>query len=658
MLKNLSAHQSIQYQANIDGLRGIAILSVLLFHAFPNALPGGFVGVDIFFVISGYLISRIIFTELTNQTFSFGAFYARRVRRIFPTLILVLSACLIYGWFKLIPTEFEHLGKHIASAAAFISNIQLFREAGYFDTAATAKPLLNLWSLAVEEQFYLLWPLVAVFLFKKQKYALWTILAGLFASFSLNIYTLQHNASAVFYLPIYRFWELLLGALLALVQTQYQATGLRLFNATAFFKNSFINKITPQFSWLGLTALLVAFSLINTSDAFPGYWALLPTLGALLLIADNTDNWAKRNLVSNKALIWVGKISYPLYLWHWPLLTFARIENDMHALSLGMTLGLLLCSFILAYFTYKYFETPARFGTNLKAKTIWLCAGMGALFVFGVLIKATDGLPQRYSGAVKEIATYEFNYAEYRRGECFLNTEQQFTNRTTTCVAANTDGKKRMFLWGDSHAASMYPGIQHILKTQNMPYTLAQYTAGGCPPFSDYGTDFRKNCRANNTYIINKIRSLKPDTVVLSAYWQLYEEGKEPTDVMQNLHKTIALLKEMGVKHIVVIGQLPTWTLNAPKIAMTLWNKTGKLPTETKQFLDARSIQMNVEMQSLGLIENVTFISPTDKLCHDGLCQLTLQTTQGLRPMQWDDTHLSTEGSIWLISQIQREIFK
>ena len=236
MLKNLSAHHSIQYQANIDGLRGIAILSVLLFHAFPNALPGGFVGVDIFFVISGYLISRIIFTELTNRTFSFGAFYARRVRRIFPALILVLSTCLIYGWFKLIPTEFEHLGKHIASAAAFISNIQLFREAGYFDTAATAKPLLNLWSLAVEEQFYLLWPLVAVFLFKKQKYALWAILAVLFASFSLNIYTLQHNASAVFYLPIYRFWELLLGALLALAQTQHQATGLRFLAQSLFSK--------------------------------------------------------------------------------------------------------------------------------------------------------------------------------------------------------------------------------------------------------------------------------------------------------------------------------------------------------------------------------------------------------------------------------------
>ncbi|MEZ5488290.1 MAG: acyltransferase [Steroidobacteraceae bacterium] len=207
-----------KYRPDVDGLRAIAVLSVLVYHAFPDLLPGGFVGVDIFFVISGFLISGIILTRIQAGTFTFADFYARRIRRIFPALAAVLVACLLAGWLILFPVDYERLGGHVLAGAAFVSNLVLWRESGYFDTSSELKPLLHLWSLGVEEQFYLIWPVLLVLAARFLHRILWAIVAVALLSFAANLLLVGSHASAAFYLPITRFWELMLGSMLAYAQ--------------------------------------------------------------------------------------------------------------------------------------------------------------------------------------------------------------------------------------------------------------------------------------------------------------------------------------------------------------------------------------------------------------------------------------------------------
>src|SRR5262245_40012984 len=292
------------YRPDVDGLRAVAVLAVLAYHAFPSLAPGGFAGVDVFFVISGYLITGIILDDLERGRFTYRNFYWRRIRRIFPALILVLVACLALGWLVLLPDEYAQLGKHVAAGAGVVSNIALWREAGYFDSAAELKPLLHLWSLGVEEQYYLAWPLLLL-LFRRHMG--WMIVALGAASFALNIWMVGTHPTAAFYLPFTRFWELLAGS--------YLAFAVRKENPS------------PYFSMVGAGLIVLGFILLEPQKAFPGWWALLPVLGAALLIRAGPQGWVNRRVLAHPAMVFVGLISYPLYLWHWPLLTYARIVH-------------------------------------------------------------------------------------------------------------------------------------------------------------------------------------------------------------------------------------------------------------------------------------------------------------------------------------------
>ena len=646
---NIHIKYHIKYQPRIDGLRAVAVLAVLLFHAFPIYFSGGFIGVDIFFVISGYLITSIILTDLEHSRFTFSEFYARRVRRIFPALIVVMASCLSFGYFRLIPSEFEQLGKHIAGGAIFVSNILLFKESGYFDVSAATKPLLHLWSLGIEEQFYILWPLFAIFLYKTPRYILGGLLAVLLASLFSSTNSGLNNATAAFYMPTYRFWELLLGAILAVMHAGY---GVKI--PTFLINSSAYKFLTSNLSWIGIAILVIAFTLIDKSKNFPGWWALLPTVGALLLIADSSTCWIKEKVMSNKALVWVGKISYPLYLWHWPLLTFAYIENDAKQLSFMMTVSMLLLSFFLAYVTYVFVEKPVRFGKNQQNTIVYLCSAMFVLFIIGVTIKATNGLPQRYSGEMKDIASYNHKHTDTRRGVCFLNENQYFSEMEVECTEKNNANQKLIFLWGDSHAASTYPGLKKATSEDKEKYRLAQYTSSGCPPFLDVSSSWRVNCKANNDYIIKKLKEDKPDTVILSGYWVAYGENNS----LLNLRKTIAFLKDEGVNKIIIIGALPNWKLSVPKIILTQWTKTREIPIRTNSFLDLTPMKINERLKSLDSEERVIFLSPTDAMCDEGACMLTVNSQGKLSPMQWDFTHLSSEGSIWLIEYFRTAIFR
>lgn len=306
-----------KYRPDIDGLRAIAVLSVVIFHAFPSWIQGGFIGVDIFFVISGFLISTIIFENLDKGTYSFTEFYTRRIKRIFPALILILMASYAFGWIMLFADEFKQLGKHIAGGAGFVSNFVLWKEIGYFDNSAETKPLLHLWSLGIEEQFYIIWPILLWLAWKCKFNLLLVTVAVASISFWLNLQGINQDSLAAFYSPQNRFWELLCGSLLGWLVLNY---------------NNFFLSLSSRFqsiiSFIGFFLLIYGFWYINKNLSFPGTWALIPTLGAVLIIAAGPQAWINRKILSHPIMVWFGLISFPLYLWHWPLLSFMRIVES------------------------------------------------------------------------------------------------------------------------------------------------------------------------------------------------------------------------------------------------------------------------------------------------------------------------------------------
>ena len=387
-----------KYRPDIDGIRAIAVLAVVAFHAFPSWVNGGFIGVDVFFVISGYLISTIIFENLDRGTFSASEFYARRIKRIFPALILVLVACLIFGWFALLADEVQQLGKHIAAGAGFISNIVFWNEAGYFDNAADTKPLLHLWSLGIEEQFYIVWPFL-LWISWKRKFNLLTItILVTVISFFLNIKGIRQDAVATFYSPQTRFWELLSGSLLAWLTLYKKNEFVIIKNKIEGFlasiacreKQSADGKILSNaLSFVGLSLLVYGFWRISKESSFPGKWALVPVLGTLLLLMGGSKAWINRTILSNKIAVWFGLISFPLYLWHWPLLSFVRIvESEVPSLNIRIVAVVL--SILLAWLTYKLIERPIRFGKH-GSLTVATLSGLAiAIGVTGFVVNKTD----------------------------------------------------------------------------------------------------------------------------------------------------------------------------------------------------------------------------------------------------------------------------
>ncbi|MFZ6693379.1 acyltransferase family protein [Undibacterium sp. SXout20W] len=358
-----------KYRPDIDGLRAFAVLSVVLYHAFPTFFQGGFVGVDVFFVISGFLISSIIFGNLEQGTLSFRDFYTRRILRIFPALILILFISLVFGWYVLLADEFKQLGKHALSGVGFISNFTLWRESGYFDRDSELKPLLHLWSLGVEEQFYIVWPLLMWFVSRK-KFSVASVIVLLFiASFVLNVFETNVNVVAAFYSPITRFWELSAGSLLAYASLQPHVRNRNL--------TDFQSKLV---SFCGVGILVFSIFCINKENGFPGWWAALPVLASAILIFAGSRSPSQRLLFSNRIAIFIGAISFPLYLWHWPIFSFLRILcGDTPSVSFRLY-GILI-SIALAWLTYKFIEVPFRFKSLPFSKIKLLSVLMSIIFL-------------------------------------------------------------------------------------------------------------------------------------------------------------------------------------------------------------------------------------------------------------------------------------
>jgi peptidoglycan/LPS O-acetylase OafA/YrhL len=450
------------YRPDVDGLRAVAVISVVAYHGFPAWLPGGFVGVDIFFVISGFLITGIILDDLVRGTFTFADFYSRRVRRIFPALILVLLASFLGGLIFLLPDEFAQLGRHIASGALFVSNVTLYREVGYFDTSAELKPLLHLWSLAVEEQYYAVWPVLLVLLRRRLARG-WLLVAAIaLASFALNVAFVQKQPSAVFYLPLTRFWELMIGGALAY--------GLRRAGPPTPRPDGFVARHERELrngaSAVGAMLLAIAFTTIDTGKGFPGTLALLPTLGAALIVFAGPQAWINRFL-SLRAMVWVGVISYPLYLWHWPLLAFGRILTVR--LSPEATFALIGASVVLAWLTYRYVEVRFRFRHEAKQRTRAVRTAVVAMVLMG-----SGGLLS--SKTVIEPTSAMSSLAE--ETELAVSDWQGTVNARVPGASPRT-----VLFFGDSHMQQYAPRFVGGGQAQKNPAkTIEFFTLGGCAP--------------------------------------------------------------------------------------------------------------------------------------------------------------------------------
>ena len=448
-----------KYRSDIDGLRAVAILAVVLFHAFPEIFKGGFIGVDIFFVISGYLISNILFEELKEKNFSFISFYFRRIKRIFPSLIAVLIFIYALGWFVLYPPEYAELGKHMMAGGAFFANFSFWQEAGYFDQKTTLKPLLHLWSLSVEEQFYIIWPCLLFLMWRIRKISLWLIIIFLGISFATNLYLTLHAPQAAFYLPFGRFWELIVGAGLAYT-TQFMPEKFKFFD-----RHSQI---------IGLVAILIlgfGFFVIDQDRFFPGAWAIIPTLGATLLILSGQHSYVGQKILSHPMLVKIGLISYPLYLWHWPLFSFAFI---LFGFEIPSTIKILIIfvSILLAWLCYILLEKPIRkqgYKTSISLLVIMIF-----VVISGHSVYVRDGLEFR----IKKILDVYGGRPPANDPDCLV----KFSNYGPIfCRLSDPVKPTKTVILGDSVAHNTYPGIAN--RFELTPESLVMMGWPGVAPF-------------------------------------------------------------------------------------------------------------------------------------------------------------------------------
>ena len=631
------------YRPDIDGLRAVAVAAVVIYHAFPLVLPGGFTGVDVFFVISGYLISGIILSALAAGRFSFRHFYARRIRRIFPALAVVLIAVLVAGWFALYADEYQRLGRHVAAGAAFLSNFILWSEASYFDTAVDRKPLLHLWSLGIEEQFYLAWPMLLVFASRWRRGALAITLAIAAASFAVAIWTVGIDRTPAFYAPWTRFWELLAGATLACVHAD---AGL---NAAAD-RLTQRPMVANSLAIAGAIAIAAGAVVVDSTRVFPGYWVLLPVLGTFALIAAGGGAWVNRRLLSLPAIVWVGLISYPLYLWHWPLLAFARIMSA-ETPPAAVRLALVAASVLLAWATYRAIEWPIRFGPRRGSAVPILATAMTALLAFGLAANVSGGFVDRRvnrDDAAKLAAYYQrmrkTELSSAYRAECdFMDwtTERVRTALDPSCTAPG--GGRTFLLWGDSFAQALSKGIREQLPAGTSLAQIATSACGVAIENFDLAVPERR-CEIANLFAIDSIRRLRPSLVILAQ-----SGGHADTDWARIAARAI----DAGAAHVIIVGPFPIWARGLPTIVGEHHLRDGA--AYIRIGLDRNAFALDRRMAaSVSQASHATYVSLLQQLCRDGACLGRVPGEGDLELMVLDHGHLTPKGS----SYVGRVVFK
>ena len=499
------------YFKEIDGLRGIAIILVLLFHFFPDQVSGGFIGVDVFFVISGYIITSIIIKELKNKEFTFADFYTRRIRRLFPALISVYTALLFLGCVLLTTKEYSALGRHIFFGGIFGSNFLLASEIGYFDDTALLKPLLHLWSLAIEVQFYLFWPLVIFILYKIQKKFLFLLFVIVLSSFIFNVYEINYTKAQSFYIPTVRFWELGLGGILASIE---------IFNfSLSKVGRNVLNENSYNFlAIIGFLLILFPSFFYKKSGLYPGVYALAPTLGAVLIIITASKSYFCQYFLSGRLIVFFGKISYPLYLWHWPLYSLSTIVIT-EDIKLIFKVSLILLAVFISWITFKFIETPLKTVKNHGREALILFMFLFLISSLGFYIHINKG---EVFGKKNDVVSEYYETTTIYGSPINVDADcakffSKFANYDR-CLISKKEPMLEIVVIGDSHSAVLFKEISDFHKEKNVMNIGVQ----ACLPFTGRFGVCDKIIEDTYDFII-KEKSVS--TVYLVGYWHLLYLG-------------------------------------------------------------------------------------------------------------------------------------
>lgn len=599
---------SSHHRPDLDGLRGLAVVLVLVFHAWPSVLPGGFVGVDVFFVISGFVVTQLLQRELAANQFTVRRFFTRRVNRLAPALLLV-TACTIFAAMRwLSPTLLTMTAGHALTGLTSTANLLHAVQAGYFDAVSGVKPLLHLWSLSVEEQFYVAVALaVAVGVSRRWKALPW-VWGLLVLSFIGCVALTFSSAKVAFFLPFTRAWELLAGVLVALRgerlgRTAHAAAGLVLV--------------------LGTAVLL--------DGAQPGWLVVLPVVGTSMLLATR-DTWVGRAL-SRPALVWLGGISYPLYLWHWPLLTFGRLSTPVvqhHVVGLVAVLA----SVVLAAATSRWLERPIRVAQRVSTAVAALAVSLGLVALSADAMLHAD----RYSSRgplVAEISRFEREYdfaTDARLKQCWL-VDDAVGGFEADCIDTAPAAGRLVYVWGDSHAARLTAGLR-ALQAERPTFRLAQRTRSSCPPVAGVGV---RACRESFSAHLEELERLAPQVVVLGARWRGLPS-------LEPLKRTLAEVKRrVPGARIQVVGPMPEWQVGLPWVLTLQVGET--LPERLVPETFAAQQAFDEDVRSVVSAAGVEYHSSMQSLCTpiEG-CLVTL-SRQPLMLTSWDYGHLTTPAA-------------
>lgn len=629
----------MDYRREIDGLRALAVVPVILFHAGFELFGGGFVGVDVFFVISGYLITTILLAELQQGKFSIVGFYERRARRILPALFPVMLVCIPFAWLWMYPSDMKDFSQSLLAVSVFSSNILFWRESGYFDATAELKPLLHTWSLAVEEQYYVFFPLFLMFFWRFGRRLILILLAAFFVvSLSMAQWgSLAKSAASFFLLPA-RGWELLIGAFAAFYLSKSNRIELG-------------RAVGEVAGWLGLVLIMYAIFAYSKETPFPGLYALVPTAGAMLIILFATQQTTIGKFLGNSAFVGIGLVSYSAYLWHQPLFAFARYGSSSEP-GKQIFAALSIAAIVLAYFSWRYVESPFRVKGNLSRKSVFICGFAGICFfmALGVVGHVTEGfknyyLAHRAEPTRRDLLSYiEYNRTEefkagYRFGSCFYGS--QFDSfgyyKKSECLDVS-EGKSNYLLIGDSHAAHWSGALR-----KNFPHlNILQATASGCRPLISYSGE--KRCTDLVRYAFNEfLVGQEIKGVILSARWQ--------SDELDDLAKTVSYLLRY-VDSVIVLGPTVEYQKALPYLLMGGESRSDVYSKYVTHFVvpDRKSLSDDMRRALSGT--KADYVAVFDELCGSDECRVY---DDGGKPIAWDYGHFTLAGADFVMKKLISE---
>jgi peptidoglycan/LPS O-acetylase OafA/YrhL len=646
----------LEYRADVDGLRAVAIVAVLLYHGGFGFAGGGYVGVDVFFVISGYLIASLVQAELAAGRFSVIGFYERRVRRLFPALFVMLATCSVVAALLFLPDELRRFGGSVLATSVFASNVFFWLETGYFQTAAEFKPLIHTWSLAVEEQFYLLVPLLLMPGIRRYPAVLrrWTI-GILIVSLLAGEWTLRNWPSASFYLTPFRLWELATGVLLALHKPPERLS----------------ESMRSSAAWIGVALIVASVMVFSWQTPFPGLRALAPCAGTALLIWSGAGaDTAIKRLLSRRPVVYLGLISYSLYLWHWPILSFARYWA-VRELTAMETASLLAASVGLAALSWRFVEQPFRTKDGVLGRQSLFgaaCVAIGAMCIFGLTAVASHGWPGRLDGESLRLASASGERNPRTDACSFLEADEVLRGRA--CRLGPAAAAPTFAVWGDSHADALMPAFDRLAERHGVAGLYLGRV--GCPPLlgiERVGTSF--HCNAFNEAARRAIAASGVRTVVLVARWAHFSSDplygrearvrvviSEPGDgsahvqgndgaLRRGLERT---LKSLSTYNVYVVTGIPEVGYDVPAVLARIRHLDRAFdirPAAAAYRVRQQAVESMFDAEKSRFA--FTLLRPSRRLCDNRLCEVE----SGGKPLYFDSHHLSVQGAALVADELE-----